>query len=238
MNLGKNKLNIIAIIPARSGSKGLVDKNIKIYKRLPLIAHSINIAKECPYINDVYVSTDSDKYQNIALHYGAKVTPLRPVGISHDLSPDIDTFYYVINWFIKENIVIPDIVIHLRPTYPNRTLKLLNECIEHFIKNMINYDSLRTVILIKKTPYKMYYINDNNLIPYIKDDSRFKEPYNQARQNFPDTYLHNGCIDIIKTNIILKDRLMSGEKILPYIMNDNEINDIDDEKDFYKSENN
>ena len=103
---------------------------------------------------------------------------------------------------------------------------------------MINYDSLRTVILIKKTPYKMYYINDNNLIPYIKDDSRFKEPYNQARQNFPDTYLHNGCIDIIKTNIILKDRLMSGEKILPYIMNDNEINDIDDEKDFYKSENN
>lgn len=235
MNLEKNKLNIIAIIPARSGSKGLADKNIKIYKRLPLIAHSINIAKECPYINEVYVSTDSDKYQDIALHYGAKVTPLRPAKISHDLSPDIDTFYYVLNWFLKENIVIPDIIIHLRPTYPNRTLKLLNDTIEYFIKNMETYDSLRTVVLVKKTPYKMYYINDNNLIPYIKEDSRFKEPYNQARQNFPDTYLHNGCIDIVKSNIILNDKLMSGEKILPYIMN--EIDDIDDEKDFYKSEN-
>jgi CMP-N-acetylneuraminic acid synthetase len=65
----------------------------------------------------------------------------------------------------------------------------------------------------------------------------FKEPFNQARQNFPETYLHNGCIDIVKTNIIIKKTLLSGDNILPYIMNENEIDDIDNLSDFTNSEN-
>ena len=228
-------MNIIALIPARSGSKGIINKNIKLYKGIPLIAHSIKIALQCKYINDVYVSTDSPEYQKIALDYGAKVTPLRPPEISNDLSPDIDTFTFFLEWLKKENIKIPDMIIHLRPTYPNRDILILNNCIEIFAKESINYDSLRTVINIKKTPYKMYYIEDHKLIPYIKNHSLFNEPYNQARQNFPETYLHNGCIDIIKTEIIL-DGLLSGETIYPYLMNDDEINDIDDLTDFINAE--
>ena len=80
----------------------------------------------------------------------------------------------------------------------------------------------------------MYYIHQNHLIPYFQNDNRFKEPFNQARQYFPDTYLHNGCIDIIKTKIITND-LLSGYFIYPYIMND--VDDIDDLEDFCKSEN-
>jgi CMP-N,N'-diacetyllegionaminic acid synthase len=229
-------MNIVALIPARSGSKEIIDKNIKLYKGIPLIAHSIKIGIDCQYINDVYVSTDSLEYQKIALEYGAKVTPLRCAEISGDLSPDIDTFIFFLEWLEKENIKIPDIIIHLRPTYPNRNILVLNDCIEKFIKKYENYDSLRTVINIKKTPYKMYYIENNILIPYIKDHSLFKEPFNQARQNFPETYLHNGCIDIIKTEIILRDGLLSGKNIYPYLMNDDEINDIDDMTDFINAE--
>jgi CMP-N-acetylneuraminic acid synthetase len=231
-----SKLNIVALIPARSGSKGIKDKNIKLYKGLPLLAHSIKIALESEYINDVYVSSDSEEYNNIALKYGAKITPLRSKEISDDLSPDIDTFKHFLKMYENNNLNIPDIIIHLRPTYPNRNLKLLNDTIEYFIENYDDYDSLRTVVLLKKTPYKMYYIDyKNNLIPFLKDHELFKEPFNQARQNFPDTYLHNGCIDIVKSNII-NNNLLSGDNILPYIMDDNEIDDIDDINDFNNSE--
>ena len=228
-------MNIIALIPARLGSKGIPDKNIKLYKGEPLLSHSIKVAQQSKYIKDVYVSTDSVIYQEIALKYNAKITPLRPDEISTDLSPDLDTFKFSI-----DNInPIPDIIVHLRPTYPNRTVQLLDDCIEHFLKHYTLYDSLRTVVPIKKSPIKMYYIEDNNLIPYFKEFQKFKygdEPYNQARQNFPDTYLHNGCIDIVKTSTILDNNLLSGNTILPYIMDENECNDIDDIEDFINSE--
>jgi len=230
-------LNIIALIPARSGSKGIIHKNIKLYKGIPLLAHSIKIAKECSYINNVYLSTDSEEYQKIGLKYGSSIMPLRPQSIADDFSPDIDCFNHLLGWMNDSNIVIPDIIVHLRPTYPNRSIDLLNNCIEIFLKNYNNYDSLRTVIPFKKTPYKMYYIDENNnLIPYIKTHQLFKEPYNQARQNFPDTYIHNGCIDIVNTNIIINNNVLSGTKILPFIMDEYDNNDIDDLDDFINSE--
>ena len=222
--------NIVALIPCRSGSKGIIDKNIKIYKELPLMVHSINIAFQSKYIKDVYVSSDSQKYNDIALQYGAKVTPLRPKNISDDLSPDIDTFKFFLNYFDC------DIIVHLRPTYPNRTVELLDDCIEKFINSYNNYDSLRTVIKIDKLPYKMYHIDNNNLIPIIKEFNNLVEPYNQARQLFPTTYLHNGCIDIVKSKMIIENNILSGNNIYPYIMKDDENNDIDTIDDFFKSE--
>ena len=230
-------MKIVALIPARSKSKGIINKNIKLYKGLPLISHSIKIGLESSYINDVYVSTDSEEYQNIALEYGAKVTPLRPSEISDDLSPDIDVFKFFIQMFIDNKTEIPDIIVHLRPTYPNRKIEVLNDCIKKFIENFNNYDSLRTIISIEKIPYKMYHINNNILTPCISYFKEYLEPYNQARQIFPETFLHNGYIDIIKTKTILNYSLLSGYKIYPYIMDKNEINDIDNLTDFYISEN-
>jgi N-acylneuraminate cytidylyltransferase len=229
-----NNYNIVALIPCRSGSKGIIDKNIKIYKGMPLMAHSINIALQSKYIKDVYVCTDSQKYQDIALHYGAKITNIRPENISGDLSPDIDTFKFFLEF------VNADIIVHLRPTYPNRTVELLDDCIEKFINSYNNYDSLRTVIKIDKCPYKMYHIDNNNgnnnLVPIIKEFNNLVEHYNQARQLFPTTYLHNGCIDIVKSKIIIEKNMLSGTNVYPYIMEEYENNDIDTIDDFINSE--
>jgi len=224
--------NIVALIPCRSGSKGIIDKNIKIYKGIPLMAHSINIALQSKYIKDVYVCTDSNKYQDIALHYGAKITAIRPENISGDLSPDIDTFKFFLNYFDA------DIIVHLRPTYPNRSVELLDDTIEKFINSYDKYDSLRTVIKVDKCPYKMYHIDndDKNLVPVIKEFNNYIEPYNQARQIFPTTYLHNGCIDIVKSKIINEKNMLSGTNIYPYIMEEYENNDIDTIHDFINSE--
>ena len=230
-------MNIVALIPARSGSKELVNKNIKEYKGIPLLAHSIKVALQSKYIKDVYVSTDSEEYQEISIKYGSKVTPLRPKEISDDLSPDIDTFHYFIQMYKDKDRNLPDIIVHLRPTYPNRTLEILDKSIEVFLENYENYDSLRSVIKIDKTPYKMYYNENNRLIPYLPNHPYLIEPYNQARQNFPETLLHNGCIDIIKTSSFIKNNLLSGFDIYPFIMNENETNDIDNLSDFILSEN-
>ena len=227
-------LNIVALIPARSGSKGIKDKNIKLYKGIPLLAHSIKIGLESEYIKDVYVSTDSLEYQEIALKYKAKITPLRSSDISDDLSPDIDTFKHFINTL---NLPLPDIIVQLRPTYPNRDIKTVNECIKIFINNYDKYDSLRTVIPISKTPFKMYYVDNDKLVPYLTEYKDYIEPYNQARQIFPVTYLHNGYLDIIKTNIILSQNLLSGNNILPYIMKSDQLDDIDNLEDFINAEN-
>jgi len=228
------KLNIVALIPARSGSKGIKDKNIKLYKGIPLLAHSIKIGLESEYIKDVYVSTDSIEYQEIALKYNAKITPLRSSDISDDLSPDIETFKHFINTL---NLPLPDIIVHLRPTYPNRDINMVNECIKVFINNYDKYDSLRTVIPISKTPFKMYYVDNNKLVPYLTEYKDYIEPYNQARQIFPETYLHNGYLDIIKTKIILSQNLLSGNNILPFIMRSDQLDDIDNLEDFIKAEN-
>mgnify|MGYP000220736846 CR=1 FL=1 len=227
----KTNLKIIALIPARSGSKGLPHKNIKLYKGLPLIAHSINVALASKYISDVYVSSDSEEYNKIALKYGAKVI-LRPSEIADDLSPDVDTFVHFIE-HTRDNAY--DLIVHLRPTYPNRSISLLDSCIEYFLQNIESYDSLRTVKRMDSTPFKMYHIEDGNLKPFIKTYKDFVEPYNQARQNFPDCYLHNGCIDIVKTSVVKKD-VLSGNNILPIIMDSND--DIDTMEDFIKSEKN
>lgn len=227
---------IIALIPARSGSKGIPNKNIRLYKGKPLIAHSIDIAKKCELISEIYVSTDSEEYKKIAEEYGAKVPFLRPVELADDLSPDIDCFKHFLDYYLLNNDNIENlIIVHLRPTYPNRNVETLTNCINIFIQNYLLYSSLRTVIPIDKTPCKMYYIEDNKLIPYFMEWNNIKEPYNQARQLFSQTYLHNGCIDIIKASII-KEGTMSGERIYPYIMEEDENNDIDTENDLINLE--
>lgn len=231
-------MKIIAIIPARSGSKGIPNKNIKLYKGKPLLAHSILQALQSKYITEVYVSTDSQEYKEIAIEYGALVPFLRPPQFADDLSPDIDLFnHFLVHYHENINTIYPDIIVQLRPTYPNRTVELIDNCIEIFINNYDNYDSLRTVIPLNKSPYKMYYIDEQNmLIPYLLKYKDIVEPYNQARQLLPQTYLHNGCIDIIKTDTIITKNLLSGNNIYPFIMDENENNDIDTEEDLINSE--
>ncbi len=226
---------IDTIIPCRSGSKGLPNKNIKLYKNKPLIAYSIELSKKCEYINNTYVSTDSKYYSEIAQKYGAIIPYLRPSEISQDLSTDYEFLIYHINWLIETNKVLPDYILQLRPTYPNRSLDILNDCI-NIIKNNQNYDSLRTVVSFDKSPYKMYTIENNNLNPLFNIYNNINEPYNCARQLLPQCYLHNGYIDIIKTNTILNLKSTSGNKIYPYIMNSNNIDDIDTIDDWNKSE--
>ncbi len=224
-------MKILVLIPARSGSKGIRNKNIIDINGLPMLAWSIKQAQNSKYYNQmkIILSTDSEKYRKIGIKYGAEVPFLRPAKISGDLSTDYECVEHCLNYLAKENYV-PDFIVQLRPTYPTRKVKILDDCISKFISNRNNYDSLRTVVPFEKSPYKMYRIIDNNLEPLFKTVDNIVEPYNECRQKLPTTYLHNGYIDILNTNIV-KEKTISGNKILPYVMSKEEIHDIDELKD-------
>lgn len=223
-------MNILCIIPARSGSKRLPHKNIMMYHDQPLLSWSIQHAKQCKYKMRIILSTDSQEYANIGIKYGAEVPFLRPSSISNDLSSDIECFKHCVNFLkIKDNYY-SDIIVHLRPTQPERKTEDLNKCLDTFLFNYSNYDSLRTVIPYHKSLYKMYTIENNILKPCANYINNINEPYNQATQILPQTYLHNGYIDIFKT-CLLDQNQISGNKIYPFIMNSTDCIDIDTIKD-------
>ncbi|GAG40407.1 unnamed protein product, partial [marine sediment metagenome] len=197
IDLNKEKL-IFALIPARSGSKGIKDKNIIDFKGKPLFTHSIIQGLKSPYIDEVYVSTDSEKYAEIARNYGAKVPFLRPKKISENDSTDFEVFDHFISFLFNNEYKIPDILVHLRPTYPTRKMNDLDEAIQFFLKYFDEADSLRSVIKAPQTPYKMWKKEGKYLRPLLHLPDT-KEPYNLPRQKLPNFYFQNACIDMMKT---------------------------------------
>ena len=227
-----NNTKILCIIPARSGSKGIVDKNIMDFKGKPLLSWSIEQAQQSKYSKNmkIIVSTDSEKYAEISKRYGAQVPFIRPTNISGDMSTDFECIKHCVDWLKENENYEPDIILHLRPTQPCRKIEHVNLAIETFINNRDKYDSLRSVIPVEKSPYKMYSINNDELKPLFDEVNNIKEPYNQARQLLPQCYLHNGYTDILNTDI-LTNNTISGTKMYPFIMDTDNNIDIDEEKD-------
>lgn len=228
-------MKILCLIPARSGSEGIPNKNIKIFHGHPLLSWSIRQAQKSSYEMKIVVSTDSEEYSKIASQYHAEVPFLRPTNISGKYSTDLEVFQHCLMWLKENQEYVPDIVLHLRPTQPCRKISDIDECLRIFIENYKYYDSLRTVVPSPKSPYKMYTISDNKLNPIFKDLGSLKEPYNQARQLLPDSFIHNGYIDIFKSSLV-SDGTISGEKIYPYIMESSQTIDIDNLKDWDSAE--
>ncbi len=157
---------IDAIIPARSGSKGLPDKNIKILNGKPLIAYSIEFAKSIKCINNVYCSTDSQDYADIALKYGASVPFLRSKNASSDIAMEQDILIDIYKNLKKSNIVIPDLVVWLRPTFVFRNKNDVIDCINKLVEDD-QYTSARTVC---ETESRIYKFSDKNKLKPIFDD--------------------------------------------------------------------
>lgn len=225
----KNKKIFWVFIPARSGSKAIKDKNIKKLNNKPLLAHSILSAKKLINVERIIVSSDSKKYLNIAKKYGCKFLHLRSKKLSGDKTTDLDVFKGYIKDLIKINIKLPKFFIHLRPTTPLRNKKILNKGINLFIKNSKKISAMRSVSLMSNPSYKTMKISNGKLCSVINNDFNL-DKYNRPKEFFPNTYLPNGYIDIIKTSNILRNKL-HGKKVLPYII-EGFNSDIDNKHDY------
>jgi len=224
---------ILGLVPARSGSKAIPNKNILSLAGKPMMAYSIEHSLKCRSINRTIVSTDSELYAGIASSFGAEVPFLRPAEYSGDLSTDLEVFIHCLEWLEKNENYRPDICVQLRPTHPVRNIDDIDKMVQIMIDDP-SIDSVRSVVKSPDSPYKMWFANsDNTLRPVIDTDIR--DAYNLPRQVLPETYLQNASIDVIRTDTIVKKRSMTGEKISGYIMD--EIYDIDTFRDLSEVQN-
>ena len=213
-------MEVLAIIPARSGSKGLPNKNIAKIKGHTLLEIAINVALNCNFVDDVFISTDSLKYEEIAKKAGAKSNGLRKPDLSNDNAKTVDVALDLIESLEKHY----DYIVLLQPTSPIR------EPID--IENMIydiqnkNADAGVSVSKLNEPhPFKLKEISkDGYLEPFIEGKSS-----ETPRQILPDVYALNGAIYIIKVSTLLKEKTFFPKKTIPYVMNIN-IN-IDTEED-------
>lgn len=231
---------VLAVIPARAGSKSVPHKNIRMIGGKPMLAHSIAHGQQSKYINRIIVSTDSEEYAKIARCYGAEVPFLRPAEYATDTALDYDVFYHVLTWLKKNEQYVPDVVVQLRPTYPVRNVNDIDNMIQ-ILLNHPEADSVRSMSKATEIPYKMWIreksdldmgdgiLIGNRVLPLM---TNIPECYNMPRQQLPEVYYQNACIDVFRPEIVLQKHSMSGDCILGYEMKENY--DIDTEEDFEK----
>jgi N-acylneuraminate cytidylyltransferase len=230
------KPEIMAVIPARGGSKGIPRKNIKNFAGFPLIAYSIQAALNSKYVTRTIVSTDDEEIANVARAFGAEVPFLRPSEFAQDTTLDFPVFENLLKTLQEIENYVPDLVIQLRPTSPIRPIHLVDEAIEIMLGDPA-IDSVRGVVPSGQNPYKMWRIDPiNKLMTGLLSVDGIDEPYNSARQALPDTYWQTGHIDVIRTNVILEKKSMSGNKIKPIHINPDFTVDIDKPSDWQRAE--
>jgi len=224
--------DILAIIPARGGSKGVPKKNIKPLAGNPLIAYTIREAKKSQYISRIIVSTDCEKTIEITMQYGAEAPFIRPDELSGDYVQDFPVCEHAIKSLREKDGYVPDMVVWLRPTSPFREVKHIDEAVKILISNPAA-DSVRSVCPAPKHPLKMWRIKSERLVPFVPEElTGIKEQYNYPRQELPPAYVQNGAIDVVRAKTIIEKRSISGDVILPYIMEAVYSINIDTELDF------
>ena len=221
------KPEVLAIIPARGGSKGLPGKNVYDFAGFPLISYSIAAAKQAESVTRVIVSTDDEEIASVAREYGAEVPFKRPDEISGDFALDIETFDHALKWLANHEDYHPDYVVQLRPTSPLRPPQLIDDCIALMEKNP-EAESIRGVVAAGQNPYKMWLMDEGTdfMNPLLKVDG-LDESYNSPRQKLPKAFWQTGHIDVIRPHVILEKQQMSGWPILAYHLDPRYTVDID-----------
>ncbi|MCH2114725.1 MAG: acylneuraminate cytidylyltransferase family protein [Pirellulales bacterium] len=219
---------VLALIPARGGSKAIPRKNLLEIAGKPLLAYSIEQALECDLVTRTIVSTDDEEIADVARQFGAEVPFIRPSEFAGDLSPDFDVFLHALQWLRDQNQYLCEMVLHLRPTGPVRRPSLIKKAIQMML-DQPEADALRSVSPAMQTPYKMWELEDG-LLKQLLDVEEMAEPYCQPRQVLPQVYWQNGYIDIVRSRAILEQGLMCGRRIIPLIVNDpvHELDYVDD----------
>jgi CMP-N,N'-diacetyllegionaminic acid synthase len=203
---------VVAIIPARGGSKGVKGKNVRLLGGHPLIAWSIVAGSACRGVDRVVVSTDSQEIADIARTYGAEVPFLRPAELAADKSPDRDFIIHALDWFRGNDGKEPDYLVHLRPTTPLRDPSLMADAIRT-IATTPDATALRSGHALAESPHKMLQVVDGYFTGFFPDDPR-PEYYNMPRQSFPSAYQPDGYIDVLKTSFVRSGMSLHGTRML------------------------
>ncbi|MBI4571333.1 MAG: acylneuraminate cytidylyltransferase family protein [Chloroflexi bacterium] len=227
---------ILALIPARGGSKSIPLKNIRLMAGQPMLAYTVRAAREARCFTRIVVSTDHPEIARIADEHGAETRFLRPAALAGDHVPDLPVFHHALEWLEREEGYLPDVVVHLRPTAPLRTARHIEEAVLLLLSSPMA-DSVRSVSPAPVHPLKMWRLDGDRLAPFVPAHVfGIREAYNQPRQSLPPAYVQNGAVDVMWRRTVVEGRSMSGEVILYYLMDEGVSVNVDSELDFLLAE--
>jgi len=225
---------VLAIIPARGGSKSIPRKNIRLFAGHPLIAYSIAAGLAAQTVDRVIVSTDDLEIASTAKRYGAGVPFMRPEGHAQDETPDLPVFQHALKWLAENESYKPDIVVQLRPTSPFRRVWHIDNAVYRLLEHP-ETDAVRTVCEPFQNPFKMWRIDPDGLMHPLLE-ARLPEAYNLPRQSLPLVYWQTGYVDAAWSDTILEKNSMTGDRILPLVIPASEWIDIDSPDDWRRAE--
>ena len=206
---------VIAIIPARAGSKSILDKNIACLSRHPLIAYSIVAAQLSTEIDRVIVSTDSEQYAKIAIKYGAEVPFLRPREFATDSSTDRDFLLHAMKWLDGNEPQTPEYWVHLRPTTPLRDPVLIDKAIK-IIQQRKDATSLRSGHKAPESPFKWFRKDVNGYFTGLLPEGDRSETYNLPKEAFENVYIPDGYVDVVTKSHIMLNATIHGERMIGF----------------------
>jgi len=225
---------LVALVPARQGSKRVAGKNVRPLNGHPLIAYTIAAALDSGVCDRVMVSTDSEDIARIARHYGADVPFLRPEAMASDRSPDIEWLEFTIDKLSQSGVTF-DCFALLRPTSPFRTPETIRRAWQSFLADRA-VDSLRAVEKCHEHPGKMWVIRGHRLLPIMPFGPASQPWHSTPYQALPEIYVQNASLEIAWTRVVRDTRSIAGDTILPFLTDESEGFDINNEHDWVIAE--
>lgn len=222
--------SIVALIPARAGSRRVPDKNIRLLAGHPLLAYTIAAARQSGIFSDVIVSTDSAQYAEIARHYGAEVPFLRPTVFAGDVSPDIEWLVHAVNT-LRDAGRDYDCFSILRPTSPFRLPETIQRAWQAFLDEK-DIDSLRAVEKCQQHPGKMWVVRGKRMSPLMPLTPAGQPWHSRQYQSLPEVYVQNASLEIAWTRVLFENNTIAGDVLLPFLTRGYEGFDINSEYDW------
>ncbi len=230
----QDNTSIVALIPARSGSKRVPDKNIRSLAGHPVMAYTISAALHSGIFSDVIVSTDSPLYADIARYYGADVPFLRPADIAGDQSPDIEWVEYTLNRLRQEGRAY-DCFGLLRPTSPFRLPETIQRAWKTFLAEE-GVDSLRAVEKCTQHPGKMWVVRGRRMMPLLPFGPPQQPWHSSQYPSLPEIYVQNASLEIAWTRVVFDDRTIAGNVLMPFFTTEIEGFDVNNRYDWKLAE--
>lgn len=234
--MAKTNLKILGIIGARSGSKSIPDKNIKLLSGQPLMSWIVSAARSSKYINRLIVSTDSEKYAAIGRKFGAETPFLRPAEIAGDKATDFQYVSHALDWLKENENYVPDIVVRLMPTVPLQKSEDIDACVENLIADPSAHSSV-VVAEAGQHPHKAMKIvvdaGKDYLVGYFTGHPKDVEP--TFRQGYEKAYFR---ANVVASRVWVVNNLKSlvGEKARCHVISQERAIDIDSPVDFFLAE--
>ena len=235
MNENSTNKRVVALIPARSRSKRVPDKNIKVLGNHPLMAYTIAAARASGVFTDIICVTDSAHYAAIASHYGAVVPALRPASTASDTSADIEWVTWALD-LLAQNSQTFDAFSILRPTSPFRQAHTITQAWDAFATDG-NADSLRAVSLCSEHPGKMWVLDESRMTPLLPNKIGDVPWHSNQYATLPKIYVQNASLEIAWVSVVKSFGTISGESVMPHISSGLEGFDINSPEDWLIAEN-